>query len=99
MASKTDQEREPAPAENRRPRRRMDFLDVRTPFFRPLWRRVVAVALCLGWALYEISTGAVFWSILFGAAGLHLAWQFFVIFDRDENAAPEPPSKQDSGPS
>ena len=60
---------------------KMGLFDVRTSFFRPLWRRIVATALCLGWALYELSLGAVFWAILFGAAGAHLAWQFFVTFD------------------
>ena len=59
----------------------MKFLDVRTPFFRPLWRRVATTALCLGWAAFELATGSVFWAMLFGAVGLHLFWQFFVIFD------------------
>ena len=63
------------------------FLDVQTPFFRPLWRRVLVTALCLGWAVIELASGAVFWAILFGAAGIHLAWQFFMVFD--------PPSKKD----
>ena len=67
-----------------RPRKRggMDFLDVRTPFFDPLWRRVLATGMCLAWTLYELSTGSVFWAILFGAASAHLFWQFFVVFDR-----------------
>ena len=63
----------------------MNFLDVQTPFFRPLWRRVVVTVVCLAWAAMEISTGAVFWAILFGAAGLYLAWQFFVVFNPPES--------------
>ena len=58
----------------------MSYLDVRTPFFRPLWRRVVATTLCLAWAVVELVSGAVMWAIIFGAAGLYLAWQFFVVF-------------------
>jgi hypothetical protein len=57
------------------------FLDVQTPFFHPLWRRVLVTAICLGWAVIEIASGAVFWAVLFGAAGIHLAWQFFFVFE------------------
>lgn len=67
----------------------MSLFDVQTPFFRPLWRRVAVTSACLAWALMEVTTGAVFWAILFGAAGLYLAWQFFVVFtplsDGDED--------------
>ena len=59
----------------------MSFLDVRTPFFRPLWRRVVATAVCLVWAVVELATGSVMWAILFGASGLYLCWQFFLVSD------------------
>ena len=58
----------------------MSFLDVRTPFFRPLRRRVIATAICLAWAVVELATGSVMWAILFGASGLYLSWQFFVVF-------------------
>lgn len=59
----------------------MRFFDLRTPFFRPLWRRVAVVVLALGWALVEISGGNVFWAILFGAMGAYAAYEFFVIYD------------------
>ncbi|MDD7971899.1 hypothetical protein [Roseinatronobacter alkalisoli] len=59
----------------------MKFLDVQHPFFRPLWRRVAVVTLCLGWAVFEIVTGSPFFAILFGAAGLYCAHQFFIAFD------------------
>ena len=69
-------------------RRAMRFLDVQSPFFRPLWLRVVTTAACIGWAIFELLTGGMFWAILFGAAGAYLAWQFFVAFDPppDEDA-------------
>ena len=66
----------------------MSFLDVRTPFFRPLWRRVIATTVCLAWAVVELLSGAVMWAIIFGAAGLYLAWQFFVAFDAPSDADP-----------
>ncbi|SDZ48560.1 hypothetical protein SAMN05444004_11683 [Jannaschia faecimaris] len=59
------------------------FLDVQTPFFYPMWRRVVAVVVLTIWTLFEVSNGQVFWSILFGASGAYLAWQFFFVWNPD----------------
>lgn len=59
----------------------MKFFEVRTPFFRPLWRRVLATTICLAWALFEATSGGYLWAILFGAAGGLLAFQFFVTFE------------------
>ena len=58
----------------------MSLFDVQTPFFRPLWRRLAVTAVCLAWTAVEIATGEVMWAMIFGAAGLYLAWQFFVAF-------------------
>lgn len=64
----------------------MDRLfDFNHPFFRPLWVRVLVVALCLGWAAFEFAQGAPIWGILFGALGLAALWGLFVAFD------PRPP--------
>ncbi len=60
------------------------FLDVQHPFFKPLWRRIVTVAACLGWALLELSWGWPMWALLFGLIGLYCAYQFFVVFDPKE---------------
>ena len=54
-------------------------VDPNHPFFRPLWVRILCVVLTLGWALFELSTGSVFWAILFGAAGIYLFVALFVI--------------------
>lgn len=70
------------------PRRR--FLDPDHSFFRPLWRRVLVVALCLGWALFELSQGNVFWAILFGALGLYAAYVFFLDFRPRDPPGPSP---------
>lgn len=74
----------------------MQFFEVRSPFFRPLWRRVLATAICLGWALFELSNGAMLWAILFGAAGAALAWQFFVTFE--DGPAFKEDKKEDTTP-
>ena len=50
-----------------------------------MWRRVLVVGFCLIWALFELASGAAFWAMLFGAAGIYLAYQFFIVFDPDKN--------------
>lgn len=52
-------------------------LDV--PFFRPLWRRILTVAVCIGWGFFEFSTANVFFGILFVAAGTGAAYKFWTI--------------------
>lgn len=48
------------------------------PWFRPLWRRVLVVAVCLGWGLFELISGAPFWAILFLAMGAVAIWELFL---------------------
>jgi hypothetical protein len=66
----------------------MKFFDVRTPFFTPLWRRVLVVGIALGWALVELASGATAWALVFGAAGAWLAYSFFVIWEDPEEKDP-----------
>ena len=61
----------------------MRFFDVQTPMFKPLWLRLLIVVLVGGWTVFELLGGNVFWGILFGAAGVYLGYQFFVVFDPD----------------
>ena len=53
------------------------LIDPGHPFFRPLWVRVLCVLFPLGWAGFEAAGGAVFWAILFGAAG---GYAFVMLF-------------------
>ena len=57
------------------------FLDVRHPMFRPLWVRLVVVALIAAWTAFEFTRGAALWGLFFAAAGLYLGYRFFVVFD------------------
>ncbi|SFR41719.1 hypothetical protein [Litoreibacter janthinus] len=59
----------------------MKFLDLRHPFFLPLWRRVITVALVGGWGLFEAVTGNIGWAVVFGGAALWCAYEFFAVFD------------------
>ena len=71
----------------------MAIIDVQHPFFKPLWRRVAVVALCLGWGLFEFASGTPFWGVLFVGLGLFCAHQFFVAFDPD---GADKPDEEDS---
>ena len=52
------------------------MFNLAVPFFLPVWRRVAAVAVALLWGLFELSTGEVFWAIIFFGIGGLAAWKF-----------------------
>lgn len=61
--------------------KRRHWTHVQSPVLQPVWLRAAITVVCLGWALLELRNGAFFWAILFGAAGIYLAYQFFVVWD------------------
>ena len=63
------------------------FLDTDHPMFRPLWVRILIVAICVGWGIVEfvLGAGSPFWGILFLALGGYAAWDFFVDFGPDRH--------------
>ena len=54
------------------------FLDTEHPMLRPLWVRLLLIAICLGWAVLEFVTGSPGWGMLFLALGGYAAWGFFI---------------------
>ncbi|ALI56149.1 hypothetical protein [Celeribacter marinus] len=58
-----------------------NFLDVRTRFMLPLWRRILFSGLTLFWGALEFSSGSAGFGMLFLAAGGYLVYQFFIVFD------------------
>ena len=54
------------------------FIDTDHPMLRPLWVRVLLVAVCLGWAAFEFAGGSPAWGVGFLALGLYAAWAFFL---------------------
>jgi hypothetical protein len=70
--------------------------DHENPFFRPLWRRVTVVAVCVIWSVIEFATGTPFWGVIaLGFAG-YGAWQFFYLYkpaDEDNASADAEPKE------
>ncbi|SLN44308.1 hypothetical protein [Pseudooctadecabacter jejudonensis] len=54
---------------------RARLLDFDIPFFLPVWRRVAVVAVPVLWALFEFSTGALTWGLIFMGLGGIAGWK------------------------
>lgn len=62
--------------------------NVKTPFFRPLWRRALACLVCLVWAGVELAYGNEIFGAIFLGAGVYLVYQFFITFDPEDYTPP-----------
>ncbi|MCX7306103.1 MAG: DUF3329 domain-containing protein [Hyphomicrobiales bacterium] len=60
------------------------------PFFRPLWRRIAIVAVCLGWSLFEFVTGASGWGMIAAGFAAYAVWQFFYLYKEPSAGAGSP---------
>jgi hypothetical protein len=47
----------------------MQLIDPNHPVYRPLWVRILIVAVCFSWALMETTRGDPFWAVLAAGAG------------------------------
>lgn len=56
----------------------MKLFELQTDFFRPLWRRVAVLLVCVAWAGVEFSNDAPFWGMIFLGLGFYAAYQFFL---------------------
>ncbi|KJZ18548.1 hypothetical protein [Loktanella sp. S4079] len=65
------------------------MLNANDPFYRPIWRRAVIVALCLGWGLFEALSGSPGFAVIFLALGVYATVRLFVTY------SPETPSEED----
>ena len=54
------------------------MLNLRHPFFNPFWRRLAVVAVCFLWGIVEMSTGAVFWAVIFLGLGAVAGYVYFL---------------------
>lgn len=60
------------------------MFDFDSPWFRPLWRRVLTSAVALGWGAFEFLTGSPGWAILFLSVGGYATYRLFFAFDPKE---------------
>lgn len=67
------------------PKPRRPLFDFNHPFYRPLWRRVVIVAFCFGWAAVEVVNQAPFWAVLFGGLGALSGYHFFLAPPKEDD--------------
>lgn len=58
-----------------------NIIDTAHPFYRPLWRRIAIVAVCIGWGLVEFWFDAPLWGALFAGVGVYSAWVLLWTFD------------------
>ena len=68
-------------------RRPHPALDLRHPFFTPLWRRVVVVGILAIWTVIEITQGDPFWALLVGGIATYATYVFFFAFDGGDDTS------------
>ena len=64
---------------------RKSFWDLRSPALRPLWLRILIVAICAAWTVVELSAGDLFWAIIFGASAAFLYRKLIWKFDQSSD--------------
>ncbi|HEY8594969.1 MAG TPA: DUF3329 domain-containing protein [Devosiaceae bacterium] len=68
-------------------------LDSAHPFFRPLWRRIATLAVCVGWAGFEVIWGEPTWALVAVGLFAYGFWTLIVKFAPEEK--PAPPGKKE----
>lgn len=59
----------------------MSLFDFNDPFYRPLWLRVLLVAITFGWGVFEFVSGYPFWGTIFCGVAALAFYGFFVSFN------------------
>jgi hypothetical protein len=70
----------------------MQLIDPSHPIYKPLWVRILIVAVCFGWAAVETLGSQPFWAMLSGALGAYSAWMLLL------NFKPQPPAANVEAP-
>ena len=75
----------------------MKLIDLEHAFFKPVWIRVVVVAVCAGWAMFEFANDAVLCGVFFGGLAVICAYRFSVInYSAIADPAKEQPHDDDT---
>ena len=69
--------------------------DYEHPFFRPLWRRVAVVVVCVAWSIFEFATDAPFWGVDRARLCGYGIWQFFFLYKPVDPASTPPPETKE----
>jgi len=65
------------------------------PFFRPLWRRVAVVVVCVAWSIFEFAAGANVWGMIALAFAAYAVWQFFYLYKPADAPPTQPPETKE----
>lgn len=53
------------------------------PWFRPVWRRALMVAICAAIALWDLVSGNYVWALIFGGLGGYAVYIFFIAWNKE----------------
>lgn len=59
------------------------------PWLDPLWRRIVLVVFCVGWAVMEYVLGYHGWALFVGAVAVYAGWSYLYAYK-----GPDDPTRQ-----
>ena len=71
--------------------------DNQHPFFRPLWRRLAVIAVCVIWSAVEFAVGTPFWGTLLAGMAIYAVWTFLISYKPEEETS-RPPSRETKAP-
>ena len=71
--------------------------DNQHPFFRPLWRRLAVIAVCVIWSAIEFAVGTPFWGTLVGGMAVYAVWTF-LSSDKPDDGTRQPPAGETKTP-
>ncbi|QRM56391.1 hypothetical protein [Sinorhizobium sp. BG8] len=70
----------------------MKFIDPGHPFYKPLWIRLVIVAVCVGWTALEFYNNEEMWGTIFLVVSAYATAQL-LLFYKPSSGAEEPPKQ------
>lgn len=63
--------------------------DMQHPWFKPVWRRALMVAICAAVALWDLSNGEYVWALIFGGMAGYAIYVFFIAWENDTPNKPD----------